>query len=111
MYAGKKAHPPSILRKKPPGSSVGNQDKQAEKRVRFQDPEEIIVHDLEGSYTRLPLFLLILVCILLILAVFLCCIGTTQHFKALEKFHSQFIICLLQIRQAVFSWWTWFIRQ
>ncbi|XP_029453925.1 uncharacterized protein LOC115089772 isoform X3 [Rhinatrema bivittatum] len=52
MYAGKKAHPPSILRKKPPGSSVGNQDKQAEKRVRFQDPEEIIVHDISHSNDR-----------------------------------------------------------
>ncbi|XP_060118618.1 nutritionally-regulated adipose and cardiac enriched protein homolog [Heteronotia binoei] len=112
--------PPSILRKRSPMNQALSEKRRAERRVRFQEQDEIIRHDVSccdyivahkrpGSV--LPLFLGILLCLGLLLTLSLYCSSTRQDFKVLEDVQSRLVIVSVQIRHVALKWWTWFMRQ
>ncbi|XP_019374035.1 PREDICTED: nutritionally-regulated adipose and cardiac enriched protein homolog [Gavialis gangeticus] len=112
--------PPSILRKRPPVNQAVGEKRKSERRVRFQEPEEIHEHGIscceymvahDSSSTGLPTFLWLLFCITLILAVSLYYSSVKQNFKFVEEFQSQLVIIFLQIRHVALKCWTWFMRQ
>ncbi|XP_053143036.1 nutritionally-regulated adipose and cardiac enriched protein homolog isoform X2 [Hemicordylus capensis] len=124
MYKKEKVHytksPSSILRKRPVMNQTRSRKQKAERRVRFQEPEETIEPEISycdymAAHKRpasiLPLFLGIFLCIVLLLAVSLYYSSKRQDFKVLEEFHSQLDIIFLQMRHAALKCWTWFMRQ
>ncbi|XP_005988016.2 nutritionally-regulated adipose and cardiac enriched protein homolog [Latimeria chalumnae] len=116
--------PPSILRKKPSVSSSdsesSSQRKKSERRVRFQEPDEIFVHDIsyceclsayDYSTTHLSVFLLGLVCLLLcFLATILYCTNSIQPLKTYEELESKLLVYFLQMKDDILSCCTWFLK-
>ncbi|XP_072842836.1 nutritionally-regulated adipose and cardiac enriched protein homolog [Pogona vitticeps] len=115
MYMKEKTHyakcPPSILRKRPPFNQDLSKTRKAERRVRFQEPEEIIRRARQRTANTMPLFLWIFLCLALFLALSLYCSSVRQDFKVLEDFRSQLVIAFLQIRHVALKCWTWFTSQ
>ncbi|KAM9064072.1 nutritionally-regulated adipose and cardiac enriched protein homolog isoform 2-T3 [Sarcophilus harrisii] len=102
--------PPSILRRKPPECPVTGEKKRAERRVRFQEPEETAVHDISYVDTIVApdrwssgcsLFLCLCLCILLGLALSFYCGQAKLGSKALEEFRAWLLLFLL--RESDFS--------
>ncbi|XP_042305901.1 nutritionally-regulated adipose and cardiac enriched protein homolog [Sceloporus undulatus] len=116
MYKKEKTHytkyPPSILRKRSSMNQGVSNKQRAKRRVRFQEPEEIVVYAHEKPASILPLILgILLCCVLLLSAVSLYYTSMRQNLKVLEEFHSQLVIVLLQIRHIALKCWTWLVRQ
>ncbi|XP_060127599.1 nutritionally-regulated adipose and cardiac enriched protein homolog [Zootoca vivipara] len=123
MHCEGKTHytksPPSILRKRSSVNKALSQKQKVGRRVRFQEPEEIIGHgggscDYIVAHKRpasvLPLFLGIFLCALLLLALSLYYGSVRRDFKVLEEFHTQLVIAVLQIRHVAVKCWAWFMR-
>ncbi|XP_061468805.1 nutritionally-regulated adipose and cardiac enriched protein homolog [Rhineura floridana] len=114
MHRKEKTHytrcPPSILRKRSSLNKTLSEKQKVERRVRFQEPDEIIGRARQRPVSILPLFLGIFLCVVLLLALSLYYSGTRQDFKVLEEFHSQLVIILLQIRHVALKCWTWLTR-
>nr|XP_056707221.1 nutritionally-regulated adipose and cardiac enriched protein homolog [Euleptes europaea] len=100
--------PPSILRKRSPMNQALSEKRKVERRVRFQEPEEIMGHARERPGSSLPLFLGGLLCLGLLLALY--CSSVRHDFKVLEDFQSQLVIIALQIRHVALKWWSWLAR-
>ncbi|XP_066468401.1 nutritionally-regulated adipose and cardiac enriched protein homolog [Tiliqua scincoides] len=124
MHRKEKTHytkrPPSILRKRSAINQALSEKRKAERRVRFQEPEEVIRHDIpccdclvayEQPASIVPLFLGILLCTVLLLVASLYYSSTKRDFKVLEEFHSQLVIVFLQMKHAALKCWTWLTRQ
>ncbi|KAM9064070.1 nutritionally-regulated adipose and cardiac enriched protein homolog isoform 1-T2 [Sarcophilus harrisii] len=112
--------PPSILRRKPPECPVTGEKKRAERRVRFQEPEETAVHDISYVDTIVApdrwssgcsLFLCLCLCILLGLALSFYCGQAKLGSKALEEFRAWLLLFLLRVRHMAMTFWKWFGRQ
>nr|XP_034960893.1 nutritionally-regulated adipose and cardiac enriched protein homolog [Zootoca vivipara] len=125
MHCEGKTHytksPPSILRKRSSVNKALSQKQKVGRRVRFQEPEEIIgrAHDIsccdyivahKRPASVLPLFLGISLCALLLLALSLYYGSVRRDFKVLEEFHTQLVIAVLQIRHVAVKCWAWFMR-
>ncbi|XP_074147151.1 nutritionally-regulated adipose and cardiac enriched protein homolog isoform X1 [Sminthopsis crassicaudata] len=98
--------PPSILRRKPPECPVTGEKKRAERRVRFQEPEETAMHDISCVDTIVvpdrwssgcSLFLCLCLCILLGLALSFYCGQAKLGSKALEEFRAWLLLFLLRM--------------
>ncbi|KAM6464222.1 nutritionally-regulated adipose and cardiac enriched protein homolog [Liasis olivaceus] len=112
--------PPSILRKRSSMSQAFREKQKVERRVRFQEPGEIITNDI--SYcdyiaahkqpVRIsPLFLGLSFCAVMLLAASLHYNSGKQDFKVLEEFHSHLVTIFLLIKRIALKCWTWFLRQ
>ncbi|XP_070589450.1 nutritionally-regulated adipose and cardiac-enriched protein-like [Erythrolamprus reginae] len=103
--------PPSILRKKSSMKQALGEKEKAERRVRFQEPGEIITNAHKQTIKILPLFLGLSFCAVMLLAASLYYNSRKQDFKVVEEFHSNLVTILLLIRRIALKFWTWFLRQ
>ncbi|XP_074398378.1 nutritionally-regulated adipose and cardiac enriched protein homolog isoform X4 [Zonotrichia albicollis] len=110
LQTDESSSPPSILRKRPPVDPAVGEKRRAERRVRFREPEEVIEHD-DRTSSGLPVFLWLLFCALLILAVSLYYTSMKQDVTVLEEFQSRLVIFFLHLRHVAQRCWTWFLRQ
>ncbi|XP_026525845.1 nutritionally-regulated adipose and cardiac enriched protein homolog [Notechis scutatus] len=103
--------PPSILRKKSSMKQALREKEKVERRVRFQEPGEIITNAHKQTVGILPLFLGLSFCVVMLLAASLYYNSRKQDFKVLEEFHSHLVTILILIRRIALKLWTWFLRQ
>ncbi|XP_074398376.1 nutritionally-regulated adipose and cardiac enriched protein homolog isoform X2 [Zonotrichia albicollis] len=119
LQTDESSSPPSILRKRPPVDPAVGEKRRAERRVRFREPEEVIEHVIsccdyivdDRTSSGLPVFLWLLFCALLILAVSLYYTSMKQDVTVLEEFQSRLVIFFLHLRHVAQRCWTWFLRQ
>ncbi|XP_036701111.1 nutritionally-regulated adipose and cardiac enriched protein homolog isoform X1 [Balaenoptera musculus] len=117
---GDRKVPPSILRRSPQERrSHGAEPRRTTRRVRFREPLEVAVHYIacrrEPSATaRAPgrrrlrdgaLILRLTACVLLLLALGLCCSRAEPVALALEELRARLLVLLLRLRLAALACW------
>uniref|UniRef100_G3U0W5 Chromosome 14 open reading frame 180 n=2 Tax=Loxodonta africana TaxID=9785 RepID=G3U0W5_LOXAF len=117
---GHRTCPPSILRRnQPEGCSPGEEPRRSRRRVRFQEPLEAAVHYIarRNSTTTIrvrswpsrrgrgSLFLRLSVCILLVVALGLCCGRTKPIALALEDLWARVLVLALRLWHTALEPW------